>query len=161
LQLAELISLLELEQPDVIGCAYVEVAVRVNHLMDDSGFRVKAVSVHWMAGPCRQSIALRLSPTSLEIRHSDELAWAAGLLMSCVDQHHVTPCKWLPGRHYTANPVLVGQIGDPVIGVAWLERPCAWEFLALEPYLFAGAIRQHPPRDDRVSRITGLSRSAA
>ena len=30
-----------------------------------------------------------------------------------------------------------------------LERPHALEALALEPYVFAGAIREHPRRDDR------------
>jgi hypothetical protein len=53
------------------------------------------------------------------------------------------------GRDYTASAVLVGQIGDPVISAAGLERPRALQVLAFEPHLLAAAIRQHPRRDDR------------
>ena len=53
------------------------------------------------------------------------------------------------GRDHPASPVLDAQIGDPVVGAARLERPSALQVLALEPHLFARAIRQHPRRDDR------------
>ena len=53
------------------------------------------------------------------------------------------------GRDHPAGPVLEAQIGDPVVGATRLERPSALQVLALEPHLFARAIRQRPRRDDR------------